>query len=275
MAVTNDLPINFQNEATLLDANAGFFLQDANLPNSKIFVEKYVTKKQDYQFLPIGTQSEFHQNAFLFAEEDFTDIGGGLMTFNRKYATIPESVSQMQSASVSTGRIIGFEGITGGSANFIGGDLENGSQYIQDDFVIIQNKSTQTVFAEVLRTFVQYDELTFDQTSEIMNIKKFESVTRAITYERVSMTREPVYLNGGAGVVYTSFKLTPTRTTVNSTVISNRASIFDKGTVFRRELVGRYLGNIYEVREYALFEDTVLKYGNLQNGDTLNINLVS
>ena len=121
MAVKNDLPQTFHNEATLVDANFGFGLQDPLVPGSKIYTEKYVTQKGDYNFLPPGTMSEFHPDAQLYDETNFKDIGGGLMTFERKYAEVPPPVAVIQSAGVQITRIIGNNGFF--SSHSLGGQL--------------------------------------------------------------------------------------------------------------------------------------------------------
>lgn len=260
MAVTYDLPATFQNEATLLDSNAGFFLQDNEIPNSKVFVEKYVTKKQDYQFLPIGTPSEFHPSARLYAEEDFTDIGGGLMTFNRKYAQIPDTVAKPMSVQIRTGNLYGFAGVDNNQADFIGGELDDGENYVQNDRVFARNSTMQLVIATVARSFLIADDVNFDETTEILNVKKSSSISRTITYYDVTID----YTIGGDPVI--------TRTPVSKSYTS-RGATFAAGTVFRREVVGRYLGDIYEIKEYALYNDVTTSYGKLVNGSAQTVNI--
>lgn len=100
---------------------------DPNIPDSKIFTELYVTKKGEYDFLEIGTRSDYHNSAYLYQETNFKDIGGGLMTFERKYARIPDSSYTVQTVSVPVGRLIAMSQqtppLTSQGYSYLGGEI--------------------------------------------------------------------------------------------------------------------------------------------------------
>jgi hypothetical protein len=85
MAVIQNLP-NDSGEF-LLDPNAGFY-QAQPQGNSYVYVEKHAARKGDFESLPIGTAHD-QRDAFLVKETNYTDIGGGLITFERHFAVLP------------------------------------------------------------------------------------------------------------------------------------------------------------------------------------------
>ena len=86
-----DLPLSFFGPGTLLDANLSFAEQDINVPGGRIFIEKYAALKSQYTALEKGTKSSFHPNAYLLTTTNFSDIGGGVITFERHFVVIPPS----------------------------------------------------------------------------------------------------------------------------------------------------------------------------------------
>ena len=277
MAVTTDLPTTFHDEATLVDANFKFGLQDPNIPGSKIFTEKYVTKKGDFNFLPTGTLSQFHPKAQLYDETNFSDIGGGLMTFERKYAEVPNPTAETKSIGVQIGRISGVQG-SAYQSHFLGGQLKKGRNFIGSDgsdTVFVINPKTINVFATVVTRFIDVDEVD-DISPEIMTVKSDQAVTftrtyNTIRYRFVSRTGQTLPTTSGNLATYLS-KVSYQRAEVVRTTTVTLTSFgaqFDQGTVFRKEYVGRYLGNIMMVKEYALKNDILLRFGNLVSGDAL------
>ena len=277
MAVITDLPTTFHNEATLIDANFGFGLQDPHIPGSKIFTEKYVTKKQDYNFLPTGTLSQFHPKAQLYDETNFKDIGGGLMTFERKYAVVPNPTAETKSVGVQVGRIFGAEG-SAYQSHFLGGQLKKGRNFIGEngtDTVFVSVPKTVNVFATVVTRFVDVDEVD-DITPEVMTIvsdapQTFTRTYPIVRYSFFNTAGRSVNLNANNYALYLGGLLALRAETIRTRTltITSFGAKFDAGTVFRKEYVGRYLGNIMMVKEYALKNDILLRFGNLVSGDAL------
>ncbi len=257
MALTYDLPVDFFDEANLLDANFGFALQDKNVPTSKIFTEKYAAKKGDYQFLPIGTTSANHPQAVLFEESNFTDIGGGLMTFVRKFAQIPEDHEELVTASVRAGRIIGVNN-TSYISNFIGGDLNDGLQalYVNGDRDTVSvSRSTAYDIPAIKKTsyFLKTDnpatsdDVIMDNTSEIMVVRDEELQDVQVT--KVSFSN---------GVTQTITRYV-------------RGASFPRNTIFRKENGCRYLGNIFMIHEYSLLNDTPTNFGAILSDTQIDL----
>ena len=72
----------------LVDENAGFYYAQPQ-GNAHVFVEKYAVKKIDFTPGEVG-MSATSKSGYLVKETNFSDIGGGLMTFNRHYAVLPD-----------------------------------------------------------------------------------------------------------------------------------------------------------------------------------------
>lgn len=249
MAVIHDLPIDFFDEATLLDANFGFALQDKNVPTSKIFTEKYAAKKGDYNFLPFGTPSASHPQAVLFEESNFTDIGGGLMTFVRKYAQIPDDHEELITAPIRAGRILGVNQASF-IANFIGGNLNDGAQELlvggARDRVTVQKATTYDIpCIKKTSYYLKTDDpetsndVFMDNSSEIMVVRD-ESIATELTE-------------------VTKFSFSNSGTVTLTRYV--KGAKFDRNTVFRKENGGRYLGNIFMIHEYRLLNDTLTNFG--------------
>jgi len=255
--VIYDLPVNFFNEAQLLDANFGFGLQETNIPTSKTFIEKYAAKKGDYNFLPIGTPSTSHPQAVLYEESNFQDIGGGLMTFVRKYAQIPEPHEELITAPIRAGRIIGLEP-SAFRSNFIGGDLNDGSQALiidgSRDFVTVSRASTYDIpCIKKTSYYLRKDDDTgsnvfMDNSSEIMTVKAEDDIPIQ-QLVKVSWFNNQVF-------------------TVPRTYYGSK---FDRDTIFRKENGGRYLGNIFMIHEYRLLNDTVTNRGAIISDSQIQI----
>jgi hypothetical protein len=247
MPIKQDLPQNFFNQATLVDANYSFSLFDRNVPNSRVYVEKYVAKKGEYNFTPIGTASASHPDAYLFEESNFIDIGGGMVTFERKYAVVPESHEELVTVPVRTGRVSGVAGTEFSTQNFLGGELEDGQQRLsvngEEDTVFVRNSKSYDIDA-IKKTsyYLKKEGIDSDpktsNSSEIINLQP-----ELLKYYNVQ------YYNWYNG----SSQTTVTRRTLGS--------VFDNDTVFRRVNEGRYLGNIFVVNEYRLLNKTITTYG--------------
>ena len=246
--VIHDLPINFFDEANLLDPNFGFGLQDTNIPTSKIYTEKYAAKKGDYNFLPIGTPSASHPQAVLYEESNFQDIGGGLMTFVRKYAQIPEPHEELITAPIRAGRIFGLESGSSYASNFIGGDLNDGYQFLivdgSRDNVRVRGAATYDIpCIKETSYYLRKDgnegsSVFMDNASEIMTVKD-EALVQGGQIQKVSWYNQKViFFSRG----YYGAK-------------------FNRNTIFRKENGGRYLGNIFMIHEYRLLNDTLTNYG--------------
>ena len=258
MAVTHDLPVDFFDQANLLDANFGFGLINRNVPTSKFFVEKFAAKKGDYTFIPIGTPSQNHPQAVLYEESNFRDIGGGLMTFERRYAQIPDDHEELVTASVRAGRITGLN-VASYRANFLGGDIVDGRQQLLvngvRDAVTVSRSATYEIPA-IRKTsyFLKTDDpltsssVFMDNSSEIINVLD------------ESQTSIPIL------VIKTSFSNGETETETRYA----KGSKFPKDTVFRKTNGGRYLGEIYMIQEFRLLNDIVTNFGAILSDTVIN-----
>ena len=85
MAIIENLPGS--NGEILLDANARFYQAQAQ-GNAYVYVEKYAARKGDFTPAAIGTSAD-SRSAYLVKETNYTDIGGGLVTFERHFAVLP------------------------------------------------------------------------------------------------------------------------------------------------------------------------------------------
>ena len=110
MSRTFDFPKTFQDDegaTLLLDANFSVY-QPRDVSDGVVYVEKHLVRKG--KFVPIEKidedgnliTSSTHTNAYLVDETNFQDIGGGLQTFERHYATIPSSWYDFQEVSYRT-----------------------------------------------------------------------------------------------------------------------------------------------------------------------------
>ena len=253
--------------ATLLDANYSFSLLDENVPNSKVFSELYVTKKGDYDFLKIGTRSDYHNRAYLYQETGFKDIGGGLMTFERRYARIPDSSFAVESISVPVGRVYVYgsetyvqgvrsviganiypsEGEPSGVRSVIGAKLSSGRSYLTVDGVLrqvyIYQSSNENLPVQVTTRYYAADiSGVGDGGISFGNSSNIATFLPEVVRDAVSVR----YTYWGNGESYT---------------FPVRGSLFPAGTLVRREPAGRYAGNIYAYKEYALQNDLAVNYG--------------
>lgn len=85
MAIIENLPGS--NGEILLDANARFYQAQAQ-GDAYVYVEKYAARKGDFTPAAIGTSAD-SRSAYLVKETNYTDIGGGLVTFERHFAVLP------------------------------------------------------------------------------------------------------------------------------------------------------------------------------------------
>ena len=249
MSLKYDLPKSFYSAATLLDSNYSFSLLDENVPNSKVFSELYVTKKGDYDFLKIGTRSDYHNRAYLYQETGFKDIGGGLMTFERRYARIPDSSFAVESISVPVGRVYIYpsEGEPSGVRSVIGAKLSSGRSYLTVDGVLrqvyIYQSSNENLPVQVTTRYYAADiSGVGDGGISFGNSSNIATFLPEVVRDAVSVR----YTYWGNGESYT---------------FPVRGSLFPAGTLVRREPAGRYAGNIYAYKEYALQNDLAVNYG--------------
>lgn len=98
-----DMPGDGLQTPYLLDPNANVFLADTNFPDSLVYAEKYAILKGAYVPLDRGVPSNYHDQAYLVNETNFNDIGGGIRTFERHYAKVPNSVTKRRIVSIPIG----------------------------------------------------------------------------------------------------------------------------------------------------------------------------
>lgn len=254
MALKYDLPPSFYSTATLLDSNYSFSLLDPNIPDSKIFTELYVTKKGEYDFLEIGTRSDYHNSAYLYQETNFKDIGGGLMTFERKYARIPDSSYTVQTVSVPVGRLIAMTQqtppLTSQGYSYLGVKYPTGYQEMDVDDgngirrVYVNSSVNADLACKVTTAYYAADidgvedgGVSFGNTAQIATLL-------------------PEINTGGTITSYTYWANSYLKYTYNI-----KGSLFPAGTIVKREPAGRYAGNIYAYKEYAIQNDFAVNFG--------------
>lgn len=105
-----DFPKTFQDDEDailLLDANFRVY-QPRDVSDGVVYIEKYLVRKGRFVRTKRTNEDQslvaslFHTNAFLIDETNFQDIGGGLQTFERHYATIPNTWYDFQEVSYRT-----------------------------------------------------------------------------------------------------------------------------------------------------------------------------
>jgi hypothetical protein len=105
-----DFPESFQNDENailLIDANNSVY-QPNDVSDGVVYVEKYLVRKGKFRETERLDENEdlvastIRPNAFLVDETNFQDIGGGLQTFERHYATFPSSWYDFQEVSYRT-----------------------------------------------------------------------------------------------------------------------------------------------------------------------------
>lgn len=254
MNLKYDLPTSFYNAATLLDSNYSFSLLDPNVPNSKIFSELYVTKKGEYDFLEIGTRSDYHVSAYLYQETNFKDIGGGLMTFERKYARIPDPSYTVSTVSVPVGRIIAVKQtdppLPSVSYSFLGAKYPSGYQEmdIGDGNGIRRVYVYGSVNADLAcRVTTAYYAADIDGVDD-------GGVSFGNTAQIATLL--PEVITGGQITAYTYWSTGYYKYTYNI-----KGSVFPAQTVVKREPAGRYAGNIYAYKEYSIQNDFAVNFG--------------
>lgn len=250
MSLKYDLPSSFYSAATLVDANHSFSLLDENVPSSKVFSELYVTNKGEYDFLKIGTRSDHHTDAYLYQETNFKDIGGGLMTFERRYARKPDHSFTVESISVPIGRIYvyGSELFRERIQSVIGAKLSSGRSFlnIEDEMreVYTYQSSNENLPVKVTTKYYVADVdgvndggISFGNSSMIASF--LPEVDQYVLSRRYSYW-------GSSDSSY-NFRV--------------KGSVFQAGTIVKREPAGRYSGNIYAYKEYSLQNDLAINYG--------------
>lgn len=157
MEIFENLPDS--GDEILLDENAGFYYAQPQ-GNARVFVEKYAARKNDFTPATIGTSAISH-DAYLVKETNFTDIGGGLMTFERHYAALPNSWDGYEVVSYTEQeRYEGFGGATGQI-------VVNPEARPTGMYNFISNSDTVTRLAKATRTYYledNFNESTLDLT---------------------------------------------------------------------------------------------------------------
>ena len=96
-----------ENAVLVLDANFNFYKPRME-HDGVVFVERCLVRKGKYVPTPLSdssgnlTAKKSNSNAFLVKETNFSDVGGGLQTFERHYATIPTTWYQYEQVSYRT-----------------------------------------------------------------------------------------------------------------------------------------------------------------------------
>mgnify|MGYP003331757412 CR=1 FL=1 len=153
-----DLPIEAADGEVplLLDANAGFY-EAREKGNAYVYVEKYAINKNNYIPLKIGTANEQRPKTYLVKETNYTDIGGGFISFERHYAVVPDSWFDYQVVSYKVVKntiaqsIFGQDDVIIGSETLIN-DAE--STISGNEYVFRVDLNTQnTVLAKAIRKY--------------------------------------------------------------------------------------------------------------------------
>ena len=211
------------NEAVLMDANFRFYLQEQSIPGSNIYVERYYVSKTDYAQLATGTESTNHSNARLFDETNFRNIGGGLMTFDRYFADIPENFTEQRMVTIRCGSLFGVT-FTGYNQRYIGGQLASGNQDIRNPSTGEQDTvratvNNVTILCDVETKFVTQANLDADQDQD--------------------------------GVADLTIKQDSEILTMVSVTDFDSSGRFEAGTQVRQRIT-KYLGDIYKVQNFKL-----------------------
>ena len=152
MAIIESLPGGGEN-GFLIDANARFY-QAQPQGNAHVYVEKYAARKNDIEPAAIGMGATT-RDAYLVKETNYTDIGGGLVTFERHFAVVPETwFSYEQVTYVKQGRYdrFGDNPQTVFNPESVTGEL---SQFIE-------YTNTLTTLAKATRRYYREEDLTDD-----------------------------------------------------------------------------------------------------------------
>jgi hypothetical protein len=133
----------------LVDENAGFYYAQPQ-GNAHVFVEKYAVKKIDFSPGSIGGTAS-SRDGYLVKETNFSDIGGGLMTFERHYAVLPTAWDGYEIVSyIEQERYEGFGGAEGQI-------VVNPEARPYGMFNFISNSNTVTRLAKATRTYYRED----------------------------------------------------------------------------------------------------------------------
>lgn len=102
MSVKYDLPTlaDSGKSELLLDANYGFY-ETQKKGDAFVYVEKYAVNKDSYVELPKGTISNNRNNVYMVKQTNYSDVGGGMVTFERHFAVIPSSWFDYEIISVT------------------------------------------------------------------------------------------------------------------------------------------------------------------------------
>lgn len=127
-----DLPEGFFDAGTLLDANHGFYQLSENLPGANVYVELHAARKGAVFTPELGTFSSTHTTARLIKQDNYNDIGGGIMTYQRHFADVP--LTQIRGDSLRRNRINVVENvsITGDVSRVV--SLQFGQLFATDRF---------------------------------------------------------------------------------------------------------------------------------------------
>ena len=146
MAIIENLPGS--NGEILLDANARFYQAQAQ-GDAYVYVEKYAARKGDFTPAAIGTSAD-SRSAYLVKETNYTDIGGGLVTFERHFAVLPSVWFNYEQVTF----------IKQGRYNWNGADIQtvyNPEELTEGLSDFIEYTNTLTRLAKATRTYYLQD----------------------------------------------------------------------------------------------------------------------
>ena len=153
MAIFEHLP-GYDTNGLLIDKHAGFYQAQPN-GNAFVYVSKYAVKSADFTPGAIGASHDT-EDAYMVKETNISNIGGGLMTFERHYAALPDTWDGYEIVSyIEQERYEGF----GGEEGQI---VVNPEARPAGMFNFISNSNTVTRLAKATRTYYREDE--FDET---------------------------------------------------------------------------------------------------------------
>lgn len=114
-----DLPEGFFDAGTVLDANHSFYQLSENLPGANVYVELHAARKGAVPTPELGTFSSTHTTARLVKQDNYNDIGGGIMTYQRHFAEVPDTNIATEGLQQITIRVADTANPTGDVSRFI------------------------------------------------------------------------------------------------------------------------------------------------------------
>lgn len=110
--LSDDLPVSFvPDETIIIDPNFNIYKPQKE-HDGVVYVQKCLVRKDQYKIQELSytdgegieqlTQHPTRSDAFLVKETNFKDIGGGLFTFEKHYATFPTAWYEFEEVSYQT-----------------------------------------------------------------------------------------------------------------------------------------------------------------------------